>query len=85
MPEQQKDYSKDPRFPIYRLKVENHWREHRPRHRRALKADGKWEARVTGLVTSALEHMDILRAAGEHEDVIREIVLRQYIYLPEEP
>ncbi len=85
MAETVKDYTKDPKFPIYRQKVENHWRQHRSRSMRQLKAEGKWERRVTNLVTSALKHMDALRAAGEHEDVIREIVLQQYIYLPEEP
>ena len=84
MPDKQPD-PQSRRFRILKAEALNHWEEHRPKELARLQRQGKADKHLDSLVSAAIQETDSLRRSPHlNPDQIREIVLPQYIYLPEE-
>jgi hypothetical protein len=71
--------------PELKALARKHWTKYRPKMVRQLKTAGELNEATQGAATLAQNQINQLMSQGYQEHEAREVALREYILLPEEP
>jgi hypothetical protein len=72
-------------IPELKALARKHWTKYRPKMVRELKAEANLEMALHGAAALAQDEIDRLMRQGYYEHEAREVALREFILLPEEP
>jgi hypothetical protein len=66
------------------MKAKKHWRKYLPALTAALEKEGKFESEIKNAVNQASRELTALVRKGAQIEAAKEIVLKEYIFLPPE-